>query len=267
MILAQYNILGFYTSKAARQWDRMIAAGADNETYRVFLETNKLPAIQLIVDASLGATLQLVDINDQNVGSPINMTVEDGGHPSEDYKRLIYTGGTLTEMSDGDYYLKIVNGSDTYYSDVFGWTSNANYLGELMKVSAVTSNIKLGRNYTLNLTGFTFECYLNADYMGLQPEFEEEVTQRDGVNQVLFGSLVPMREYDIYGCEHIFTFLLGLRVLEVNGTVTITFNSTSYTAKDIMAEKSEDHFNELMQIKLSFVNEGSVINTLNEIND
>ena len=35
------------------------------------------------------------------------MTVEDGGHPSEDYKRLIYTGGTLTEMSDGDYYLKI----------------------------------------------------------------------------------------------------------------------------------------------------------------
>lgn len=267
MILAQYNILGFYEAKAARQWDRMVAAGADYETYRVFLDTNNLPAVQLIVKDSLGATLQLVDINDQDVGSPINMTVEDGGHPTADYKKLIFTGDELEEMSDGDYYLKIVNGEETYYSDVFGWTSNPDLLGELIKVSAVSSNVKLGRNYIINLTDFTFECYLNADYLGLQPEFEEEVTQRDGINRVLYGSLVPTHEFNVYGCEYIFRFLLGLRVLETNGAITITFNSVSYTANDIMAEKSEDHFNELMQIKLSFVDEAEVLNALNETND
>jgi hypothetical protein len=267
MILAQYNILGFYTSLDARQWNRAMTQGLDYETYRVFLETNNLPAIQLVVDASLGATIQLMDINDGEVGSSISMTVEDGGHPTVTYKKLIFNGDELVGMTDGDYYLKIINGSDIYYSDVFAWTSDSDYLSELMKISVESSNIKLGRYYTLNLIDFVFECYLNAEYLGINPEFEEELTQRNGINKIIYGSLVPTREFNIYGCEYIYKFLLGLRILESNGSVTITYNSVNYSATDTMAEKLEDHFSDLMQIKLSFVDENEVLTVSNETND
>jgi len=264
-LLAQYNTLGFYTAKIARQWDKSIELGADYEMYRVFFQTNKIPAFQLIVSAATTATVQLMNGSDVLVGSAKTVTVEAG----TGYKRLIYLGETLTGgsvLTDGNYSLKVVTNLDTFYSDVFGWTSDANDLNDLLKISCISSDIRLGRNYLLNLTGLTYECYLNAIYLGINPEFEEEVSQKDGTNNVLYGNLVNQRQWDIDGCEYIFKFLLGLRVLESNGTVTVTWKGVSYTANDIMAEKTEDHFTDLMQIKLSFTDISEIVSVYNEIN-
>ena len=54
---------------------------------------------------------------------------------------------------------------------------------------------------------------------------------KKGINKVLYGNLVPVREFDIYGCEYIFKFLLGLRILEGNGVVQVTWNGITYSAK------------------------------------
>jgi len=260
-ILAQYNVLGFYTSKTARVWDKIQEDGGNEELFRVFFQTNKIPAIQLIVSAGTSATMQLYTVEDVVVGSPLTMTVTD----VTSYKRLSYVGTTLTGQSDGDYYLKITNGTESYYSDVFGWTADADKLADLLKISAVSSDIRLGSSYLMSLSGFTLECYINVDYLGLQPEFEDEVSSQNGVTRVLYGNLVPKREFSVYGCEYIYRFLLGLRILEVNGTVTITWGGISYTANDIMADKAEEHTPELMfQVKLSFVDISEVISVSNE---
>jgi hypothetical protein len=54
--------------------------------------------------------------------------------------------------------------------------------------------------------------------------------------------------------------------LESNGTVTVTWKGVSYTANDIMAEKTEDHFTDLMQVKLSFTDISEIVSVYNEIN-
>jgi len=261
-ILAQYGILGFYTSKDARAWDKLEKDG-NPEIFRVFLKTNKVPAVQLIVSVSTSATMQLYTATDVAIGSPLTMTVES----ATGYKRIKYIGTTLEDKDDGDYYLKITNGEETYYSDVFGWTSNSDYFDELIKISAVSSDIRLGRTYSMNLTSFTFECYMNAIYLGLRPEFEDEVAQKDGSNNVLYGNLVPSHEFDLDATEYIYRFLLGLRVLEVNGTVTVTWQGKSYTANDIMAEITDEHLAGLMyQVKFSFVDHSEIISVNNETN-
>jgi len=262
MILAQYNILGFYDSLEARAWNKLMKEG-NYEVFRVFLETNHIPAIGLIVNTSTTATIQLLDETDSPVGSPLSMTVES----QTGYKIIKYLGTVLSGNEDGDYSLKITNGAYTYYSDVFGWTSNSDKFSELVKVTATSSNIKLGQLYVLNLTGFTFECYLNTEYMGLRPEFKDDVSEKGGATNVLYGNLIPAHEFNIDAAEYIYRFLLGLRILEVNGTVTVTYEGLTYTATDNVVEIDEEHIPGMAyQLKLSFVDKNEIVSAINEIN-
>lgn len=265
MIKAQYNIVGFYTSKAARQWDRFKGEGHNEELFRVFLPTNKIPAVQVIVDSASTATIQLFNTDDTAISSVLNMTVEAG----TGYKRLIYAGTTLTGKTDGDYYLKIVNtigvgNTETYYSDVFGWTSDSDDLNDLLKISAVSSDFRAWKNYNFNMTGITHECYVNAEYLGLTPEFEDEIVKRDGANNIVYGTLTLTRTWEVYACEYIYKFLLGLRILESNGTVTVTWKGNSYTANDILAEKGDEYNIEAFLVKFSFVDNNEILNVNNE---
>jgi hypothetical protein len=260
MILAQYNAIGFYDSLAARVWDRNQQDGGNEELFRVFFETNKIPAIQLIVSAGTVASMRLYNTNDEAVTSALTLTVES----ESGYKRLMYPGTTLSGLENGDYYLKITNGTFTYYSDVFGWTDD---VSELLKISAISSDIRLGRGYMLNLTDFTYTAYINAEYLGLKPDIDDEVSTRYGVPRVLYANFVPTREFNVYGCEYIYRFLLGLRVMEANGTVSITWGGVTYTANDILVDKTDEHTPELMfQIKMSFVDISEVISVNNELN-
>ena len=263
-LLAQYNPLGFYTIKEARQWDRAIREGGNEFNFIVTFQTNKIPAIQLIVSTSTSATMQLIDVDDNELGSALSMTVETGTDSVVAYKRLIYLGTTMAGYEDGYYGFKITNGAETYYSDIFCWRNDV--LNKLIKINAVSSNIRIGKYYTINLTGFSYECYLEAIYLGINPSIEDTLAKQNGGNVVLHGTLVHNREWDINGCEHIYKFLLGLRMLEANGTVSITWDYVTYTANDIMAEKSEDHFTYAMQIKLSFVDNSEILSVINETN-
>jgi hypothetical protein len=265
MINAQYNILGWYDSLEARQWNRTIEEGGNEELFRIFLETNSIPATQLIVDDATTANLYLLDSSDEVVGSAIAMTVESYSDSYVSYKRLIYLGTTLSGNDDGDYSLKIVNGSNTYYSDVFGWTSNSDYLNDLLKISATSNDIRLGDRYVLNMDSFTLECYINADSLVVEPSVEEVAEKKYSVNSVVYGDLSFTRSFNVYGCEYIFRFLLGLRLIECNGTVTVTNQFRSYTANDIMAEISDDHFSDTMQIKFSFVDLNETIGVYNSV--
>lgn len=265
MILSQCNIIGFYDNKQARHWNI-----SDNpEVFRVFLETNHIPAIQLIVDASIGATMELLDSNDEPVSSPISMTVEDGSDQSVTYKRLIYLGSILSGYDDGDYSIKITNGSNVYYSDVFGWTSQSIDLNDsLIKITANSSDIVLGRGlnkYVHNMNSFTFECYLNNTYLGLVPEVTDDVANRDGAISINYGNTVIYREFQIDGNDYIYRFLLALRMLECNGSIQITYKHKTYSANDISVEVEDDSSIENFVLKLKFTDYSEIISVYNNI--
>ncbi|MFA5652419.1 MAG: hypothetical protein WC933_03570 [Candidatus Paceibacterota bacterium] len=258
-ILSQYNILGFYTDKTLRQWER----SANKELHIVFLETNKVPSIQLIVSAATAATIQLIDVNDNNVGSALNMTIG----TQTGYKQLIYKGTTLTGNSDGYYSLKITNGSEVYYSDVFAWISDSSSLSQLLKISITSANIKKGiTGYSYNLTGFTYLCYLNADKVLFDTEFNGDANEIQSVPRILYGNSVKTEKFNIYGCPYIYNFLYGIPALRINGVVTITFEGITYTANYINLKVKEDFGgNDLADIELTFIDNDGVISPDNSI--
>ena len=152
--MIQFNTLGFYSSMQSRVWDKN---NGNRELYRTFFPTGVVPAVQLIVPEATTAT---IDVIGETVVSTFPMTIE-----GTDYKRLIFLGDTIVAES-GDYYLRLTVDGVEYYSDVFGWTDETD---ELLKINAVSSNIRIGRDYILNLDNFVYECYVNAEYLGITP--------------------------------------------------------------------------------------------------
>ena len=256
MILGQYNILGFYSNILARD----DVENVDNKLNLIGLETNTIPMIELIVDDSTTATIELLDSTDTVVGSPLSMTVTD----VTTYKRIVYLGTTLSIDECGLYSLKITNGANTYYSDQFRWEDDIDDNKDYMKVSAVSSNLKLGGTYVLDLTGITFECYLDVKYIGIEPETEGTDSSKLSVPSVLYANYVPTRAFSIAVTENTFRFLSGLRILESNGTVTVVFGYRSYTANDILVEKTNNKI-DVMEIDFKFTQISEVLSVDNNI--
>jgi hypothetical protein len=254
MILGQINIFGFNSNILARVDNDNV--GVKNAL--VTLETDHLPAIELIVDDSTTATIQLLDEDDANIGSPVSMTVVD----VTTYKRLIYLGTTLSGNSNGIYSLKITNGANTYYSDQFNWCDSVD---DLLKITATSSNIKIGGTYEVDLTNFTFECYLSATYLGIDSETEEEASTKIGVANVLYANTSIIRPFSIRGNENTFKFLSVIsRVIGSNGIVTVYHGYKTFTAKDILVEKT-DNFIDSMVLNFKFTDINEVFSSSNNV--
>lgn len=250
MILAQFNSIGFHEDILAR-------VDVDNIDYLVGFETDIIPMIMLIVDASTTATINLLDNNDNVVGTALNMTVQD----MTTYKRLFYAGTELSIDECGIYSLKITNGDETYYSDKFRWLDDVT---QEIYINAVSSDIRLGKNYVLNLTAssFEFDCYLSGKYLGISPEIEDDVSEQIGIQRVNYANLIGTKDFTIHGTENTFRFLAGLRILEVNGVVTVGYNYKTYTANDILVEKQSDMI-DVFDISFKFTVINDVLSAIN----
>jgi hypothetical protein len=263
-ILAQYNILKFYTDRLYAQWERT----ENREIPIVFLATNNIPAFQIIVSAATTATFQILDVDgNEKLAAPSSVTVTD----LTTYKRLKYNGGTLSGAAvlvAGYYQIKVTNGAETYYSDYFAWTTSTN-LAKLLKVEATTANFALGRksDWVFDTTSITYLCYLNVtEYMGITPAQEEEANENNGVVVPYYTSLSKSRAWVIDGNEHIYEYLLGLRVLQMNGVVKVTWLGVEYTANDIVVEMDENHGNfDLVDVRLEIRPYNDVMTVINEV--
>jgi len=258
MIKAQHNILGFYDNILARIGvdNGSYSDSIDNKDVLVKLATNTMPAIQLLVDDATTATIQLLDEDDADVGSALSMIVTD----LTSYKRLNYLSTSLSGNSCGIYSLKIINGLNTYYSDQFMWEDS---VSEYLKISAVSSDVKLGGTYVVDLTNFTYEFYLSADYIGIEHEMASEDSEKLSVPNVLYADFKPTRQFGILCTENTYRFLSGLRILESNGTVTIEYGYISYTANDILVDAESN--GTTMSITLKFIDKSEILSVSNNI--
>ena len=233
-MIYSYNTLGFYETKGNRQYD-------NTGNFRVLhhFETNKIPALQVVIDSTITtATYRLLDIDDTEIStgnfSVENATTEEG----TSYSRLIFLGATLTGKSDGFYYLEITYDSNKLYSDAFCWQTD---VSDYLKISATTKNMNIG-GFELNLSGFTYLVYLEAKNFTEEFEIEEEGVQKTNGNIPLYNSRNHTNEYDITGYRKTYNFLAGLRTISTNGTVAITFAGENNEIYDIEVPEKKSNY-------------------------
>lgn len=225
-MIYDFNILGFYSVKANRQYDR-----ADNQYVIHHFETNKIPAFQLILDSTITtATYKLFDVDENEIANG-SVTVEnDTNDVGTAFSRLIFLGTTLSSKDDGFYYIDITYDSTNHiYSDVFCWETD---VSDYLKIVATSSNILLG-GFELNLTNFTYLVYLDANDPVNEYELEEEGDEKTYGDEPLFNSRNHIRTFEITGYGVTLSFLAGLRTVYSNGEVTLTYRGEAIGIYDI----------------------------------
>ena len=265
-ILAQYGILKYYSTKSNRQWD------TTHNKYIpiVFLDMGDYSPFQLIMESGTNAEMRIYNANTEEevTTSAISLVVSD----KDTYVRVHSNGGNLAyiSLSDDYFYAVITGDSGTCYSDVFGWMNDVD-VNDLIKVSASSSNIAMGRKseYVLDISSSTFTCYFNVnEYLGIIPETEEDANENNGVVIPYYVGTAKSRAWIIDGNEYIYEFLLSLRILNVNGEVTITYRGVVYLAEDIIAEKEEEYGDsDIIDINLSIKANGDIMTVINSIRE
>lgn len=235
MIKAQFGILKWYENTNNRIWEKLTKSGGAKTDAIVILETNIIPALQLFVDSSTAATVELLDINGLTIGSPISLTVDD----ETTYFRLLYLGDELENNVDGFYSLKITNGAEYYYSDVFHWITNPDSENELMKFSISTYDLKIG-DYLFDATDFDIEFYLNAKPELPKRESLEEATESNGVTTPYYSGGALIFSWILICTKPIYVFLLRFRELLVNGTISMSYEGDTFVVKDPIISVFED---------------------------
>jgi hypothetical protein len=244
MILGGVNILGFYSTKANRNWDNT----ANREEYISLLYRGYIPSIQLFVNIAASASLQVYDEQLGTLGGAQAMTVTQVGSCA----MLTFQTVQGQYSDDGYYSLVITTDQETIYSDVFGWTVT---LTEFLKITATSGNVAINPDYkfTQDLTGFTYLVYVGAIENEIQPDTQEKGENLNGITEINYGSTSLIRSFDLLCSKSLYIFLNYLRMLSANGTVILEWKGESFYIKDIEIEKKEVHGgNDLYNTTLRF---------------
>lgn len=261
MQIAQFNPIRFFADKNARQWERSEIDGSSNEFHVVFYPTGVVPTFCLLIPTEPQVAVPNADIYLYNSDDELVYTIESLGiNGFGTYAQVIYSGATLTNKSEGYYYLKAVIGSDTFYSDVFAWTNDTS---ELMKFEVASSDVWLNDMVFNMMAASTQTFYLNGRKLAIKPKIDQDGNDQNAITHIVWGSRAIQREYDIDACESTYIYLSALAMLKSNGLVNITSDYETFTASDIVVEESTNHNNGLYQVKLTFVDENETVSVRN----
>lgn len=260
MILGGVNILGFYSTKANRNWDNT----ANREDYISIFYTGYTPLVILFVDEATTAVIQVYNEQLETLYGENAMTITQLGSCA----MLTYQPLQVSYMEDGYYSLQItINGNEIIYSDVFGWATD---LSEYLKVTAVSSNIAINPDYkfTQNIADITYLVYVNAHENEIIPDTQEKGENLNGITEINYGSTSIIRSFDLLCSNSLFIFLNYLRMLSVNGNVALEWKGESFYIKDIEVEKKEAFGgNDLYNATLRFKNPYETMMIINAINE
>lgn len=259
-MIYSYNTLGFYKTKANRQYDN-----TGNLRVLHHFETNKIPTFQLITDETISDSnfqYTLYDIDDNVISTASRTIASDTNYSNTTYYRLIFLGATISGQDDGFYYLKIEYDSTTLYSDVFCWQTD---VSDYLKIEATSTDIGIGE-FDLNMSGFTYTVYLDAKNSLFDYEISEEGVEKSYGNLPLFNSRNKINEFEITGYRVTQDFLSGLRTLWTNGTVTLTYKGDEFDIYDIEpVEKKENYsYSDILILLLKFKRK-DYLRTINSI--
>jgi hypothetical protein len=229
-MLQGYNILEFYTSLDLRVWDDL------ENKYSVFsFTTNNIPPF-FLVSTEYSTDSTTVQVFDANTNSSVGDAQAVATVDNTTYMTYKFLGASLSGGVCGDYYLKIVNGINTFYSEVFRWEDD---LTTFIRITATSNSLTMGNRYTLDFSGITFDCYVSGYKAITELEIDEEGVEKPFGNIPVFNTLNTIHKFDIFGNGSMLRFLFGLRILETNGSIAFVYNGQSMSAYDITAEKGD----------------------------
>lgn len=260
-ILAQYGTIKFYENR-----DYVHHEITQNQEIMVVFDKSKVPAFQFMVDDDV-ASVSISVVRYSSDASVYDTTMATTDMTT--YTRIKYNGTTVSgTIEDGWYYIKIVSGSNTYYSDVFFWkTSSAEKL-EMLKITTSTYDFAIGRDqeYRFSTSNQQYECYLLVNqYDGINIQNEEDATEENGQILPYYTGFSRVRQFKIEGHESIYEYLVGLRVMEINGSVTVQFRGNTYSARDISVEVENQNGDfDIVFINIKFVANNDIITPINE---
>lgn len=239
-----YSTLGFHPQLVQRRWN-----WADNKHVEMVFETGHIPAFHLILDtlATVAEVKVFNAFTDEGVEPSFPITVEASG----DKMYFRFAGADVAGLLEGYYYLGIlIDEEDDYWSDVFGWKDDPS---DMLKVEATGDDILLGAEHLLDMEDFTFKGYFYSEIGETEADINEEGVEKPYGNKPIYNTRNIVNSFEITGNRAIYKFLSGLRVLEVNGDVTFTYNGIEMSAYDINVEKKESNaFDETIILTLKF---------------
>lgn len=255
MIKAQYGILKWYESL-----EDVHFFNSENEAIMATFYKGNIPSFQFMTDGGASVSLYLIKYNGLTETTlSVNPVLTD----ETDYIRVKYSGSILTGQDDGWYYLRCDIDGTSYYSDMFNWDTD---VSKYLKITATSYDIHLGDNpkYLYNMDDYTLTGYFLFEYEGIDLQNEEEANEENGQIIPYYSGFARMRKFSIKGNESIFNFLAGLRVLGINGEITITCGNEMYKARDVSVEVSSQSGNfDIVFINLKFVNNSDIITPIN----
>lgn len=229
-----YNTIGWYTTKGNRQYDN-----SGEPLILHHYETGKVPSFQLIIDSEITtASAILYDYCDNEI-TTITPTIEtdetDGGQA---YSKIIFKGETLSSQEEGYCYIILTCDAINYYSDVWAWDDN---MDEFLKITATSSNFAIG-GFENNMDGFTYEVYLEANESNLEYDIDEEGVDKTYGTVALYNARRKESEFEITGYKTTLDFLAGLRILQTNGAVALTWKGDEFEIYDIENPDTETNY-------------------------
>jgi hypothetical protein len=242
-MIYSFGTLGWYSTKANRQYDN-----TGNENILHHFVTDAIPDFQVVIaDTITTATYYLYDIDDVQIKTGSCTVSNETNNEGTAYSIIKLTGATTTSEDDGKYSLKVTYDGTDMFSDVFCWRTTVT---DYLKISAAVDGIAIGG---FPLDSFTYAVYL--DTILPDEEFELKVVGDEKTYGDIPASASSniVKTFVVTGYNKTLNFIARLAVLEINGTVTVTWKGDAVEVYDIQhTEKQEDFGNDIYIINLKF---------------
>ena len=217
--------------------------------YPLYMPLNRVTPFQIIRGLSESTTLTSAKIyNDRGVEvatvtSYMSVNVVTIGAS----KVMQFKCGNYTNLTPGQYTMRVVIGNDTYYSEVF--TAYAN-IGKLVKVEYYNADPIIFDEGALTYdNGFKFELYLCTEIAKPEYLFEEESTKRGGFTFV--ENQISSKQYKMviaapeYLCD-------AIRIIRLHDHVAITKDGNAYEAYNFTPSYQWNDVGDLAQVTITF---------------
>ena len=224
-MIFNFGTLGWYSAKANRQY-----VNTDNPDVLHHFVTDSLPAFQIVINQAVTtATYILYDLDDNSIKAGSCTVVSTTNAAGTAYSKIKLTGVTTSGEDDAKYYFKVTYDAVEIFSDVFCWQTTVT---PFLKISAVMTSAALAIG-TFPLDAFTHTVYLSAVLPLDGFELKVIGSEKTYGDIPAFASSNIVKTFEIGGNKNTLNFLTRLAVVEVNGTITITWKGDEIEIYDI----------------------------------
>ncbi len=186
---------------------------------------NPVGQIYAIVRDLNGGVMDFVTEDINLTGLSINRYLAAG----YDVIKYASTGAITFLQNEGQYYIELNDGVQTFYSEVFSVVGS---VSQFLKIEYWdTENIEIAGGIIDFADNFKFRVYLNTQLGRPDYEFEEQVTKKDGYNFVEKQISEKTFKFSFLAPEYLCD---ALRIIRMLDNITITNKTDIYNADSFL---------------------------------